>query len=304
MKATRLRISLCIIISFIVLGRTAFASGEKMKVVASIPPLADFARQVGGDKVDVTLLLPPGASPHTFEPTPRAVQEISRAKIFVKVGAGLEFWADKLIAAVAPGITTVNCSEGVDLLRGYGHNDGNSSDHKHAGEMRGADPHFWLDPVICIGIVRKIEEAFSKTDPADAPYYRKNAAGYISKLKDLNNEIASAIGSFRTREYITFHPAWNYFSRRYGLQVAGVIEESPGRDPSPKQIGRILGLLRSMKTRIIFAEPQFSPKIAEAIAKQAGGRVLFLDPEGGQKGRETYIELMHYNLSVMEEAMK
>lgn len=278
----------------------AFASGEKMKVVVSISPLADFAREVGGEKVDVSLLLPPGASPHTFEPTPRTMQEISRAKIFLKIGAGLEFWADRLIVAAGRSIITVDCSKGVELIRGHAHDEDHA--HNHEG-MQGVDPHFWLDPVISIGIIKKIEDAFSKTDPANSAYYGKNAAAYISRLSSLDREIAAKVKTFRTREYITFHSAWSYFSRRYGLKVAAVIEESPGKEPSAKQIGKILEVLRNMKTRVVFAEPQFSPKIAEAIAREAGGRVLFLDPEGA-KGREAYIDLMHYNLSIMEEAMR
>lgn len=275
------------------------AYGEKLKVVVSIAPLADFAKQVGGDRVDVTLLLPPGASPHTFEPTPRTMQEIAKARIFIKIGAGLEFWADRLIAAAAPGIMTIDCSKGVALLKGHAH----EPSRRHNLGMEGADPHIWLDPTICIGIIKKIEDAFSRTDPSGSSYYGRNAAAYISKLSALDREISEKVKTFRTREYVTFHSAWNYFSKRYGLKVAAVIEESPGKEPSARQIDKILGLIRNMQTRVVFAEPQFSPKVAEAIAREAGGRVLFLDPEG-VKGRESYIDLMRYNLSVMEQAMR
>jgi len=290
------KLSLFFLAFLLLFSGVCSASQTKVKVVASIAPLADFAREVGGEKADVILLLPPGASPHTFEPSPRIVQEISKAKVFIKIGAGLEFWADRLIAAAGRGILIVDCSKGVNLIIP-------GQDHDHAG-LQGADPHFWLDPIICIGIIRKIEEAFSSVDAVNAAYYRKNASAYISKLSALDAEISARVKTFRNREYITFHSAWNYFSKRYGLKVVAVIEESPGKEPAPKQIGRILELLRKMKTRVIFAEPQFSPKVAEAIARQAGGQVLFLDPEGGQKGRETYIELMRYNLAMIEKAMK
>ena len=266
--------------------------GAKLKVLASIPPLADFARQVGGDHVDVILLLPPGASPHTYEPPPKTVQEISEAKIYIEIGAGLEFWADRLVAATAAHIITVRCSEGVDLIRGEGRARSN------------VDPHIWLDPVISMGIVRKIEAAFSTADPEDSVTFKKNAAAYLTRLAGLDREIAERVKGFRTKEYITFHPAWSYFARRYGLKVAGVIEETPGKEPAPKHIDRILSRIRAMKTKVVFAEPQFSPRLAEAIAGEAGGRVLFLDPLGGEKGRQTYRELMEYNLSVMEKAMK
>jgi zinc transport system substrate-binding protein len=280
--------------AFLLPSSNAHAAQGKLKVVASIAPLADFARQVGKDRVDVLLLLPPGASPHTYEPVPRTVQKISKAKIFIEVGAGLEFWADRLVAATAKGITTVTCSDGVQLIRG--------EDHDHA--LSNVNPHIWLDPVICMKIVDKIAAAFASADPANDSFYRNNAAAYISRLAALDREIAQTVKTFRTREYVTFHPAWDYFARRYGLRVAGVIEEAPGKEPTPRYVQHILDEVRKMKTKVIFAEPQFSPRIAEAIAQEAGARVLMLDPIGGGKGRETYVALMKYNLAMMAKAMK
>lgn len=275
----------------------SYASNQKLKVVASIAPLADFVRQVGGEKVDVMLLLPPGASPHTYEPTPKTIQEISRSRIFFKIGAGLEFWADKLITATNSTITIIECSEGIDLIK--------DAKHNHIlNKSQSVDPHIWLDPIISIKIIKKIENALSRSDPANSSIYKKNASDYTNKLIKLDNEIAEKVKSFRTKEYVTFHPAWNYFSRRYGLRVAGVIEEGPGKEPTPKHLNKILKELKRMNIRIVFAEPQFSPKVAEAIAREAGGQVLFLDPVGGQKNRGTYIDMMRYNLSVIERAMK
>jgi len=273
---------------------TVDASADKVKVVATITPLADFARQVGGARVDVTLLLPAGTSPHTYEPTPKTVQELSKAKLFIRIGAGLEFWADKLVSAAARDVTIVTCSDGIALIKG--------EDHGHA--VSNVDPHIWLDPTICIKIIKKIEDAFSRADPSNTSYYKKNASEYIDKLKSLDMEISEKVRTFRTKEYITFHSAWNYFSKRYGLRVAGVIEEGPGKEPSARHIGEILRLLKGLKTRVVFAEPQSSTRIAEVIAKEAGAQVLILDDLGGQKGRETYLDLMRYNLAVMEKAFK
>ncbi|MDH4232030.1 MAG: metal ABC transporter substrate-binding protein [Nitrospirota bacterium] len=270
-----------------------------MKVVASIFPLADFVRQVGGPKVEVILLLPAGASPHTYEPSPKVIQAISRSKLFFKIGSGLEFWADRLIKSAAPGIGIVDSSAGVDLITTGSHD--HAGGHRHLAD---ADPHIWLDPLICMEIINKIETALSKADPSNALYYQKNASVYRSRLKKLDREIAERTASFRTREYVTFHPAWNYFSRRYGLKVAAVIEEGPGKEPSPRHVYRIIETLRGLNTRVIFAEPQFSPKVAETIAREAGAQVLFLDPVGGQKNRETYIDMMRYNLAIMEKALQ
>ncbi len=291
-------IIVCLLFVFITL-LPVVASDGRLKVVASITPLADFVKQVGGDHVAVTLLLPPGASPHTYEPTAKIVREISQAKIFFKIGSGLEFWADRLIKSAAVSIDIVDSSAGIELMR-Y------TSDNKHDGHQHSltTDPHIWLDPVICIGIIGKIESALSKADPANASLYKQNASVYREKLRKLDREIAERTKLFRTREYVTFHPAWNYFSRRYGLKVAAVIEEGPGKDPSPRHIRKIIEELKKLNTRVVFAEPQFSPKIAETIAKEAGGQVLFLDPVGGQKDKETYIKMMRHNLSIMETALR
>lgn len=271
----------------------AVAAGAQVKVVASIAPLADFARQVGGDRVAVTLLLPPGASPHTYEPTPKTMQSVSQAQIFLKIGAGLEFWTDRLIRAAAGKIAVIDASEGIRLLKDDGH-----------GGLHGTDPHYWLDPVNCLSVIHTIETAFASVDPANAGLYRRNAAAYRDRLLALDREISERVRGFRTREYVTFHAAWNYFSKRYGLSVAGVIEEGPGKEPSPRHIQRILRELKRFPVKVVFAEPQFSPKIAEAIAREAGGKVLMLDPIGGEKGRETYLDMMRYNLAVMEGVMK
>jgi zinc transport system substrate-binding protein len=267
---------------------------NRVKVIASIAPLADFARQVGGEKVDVRLLLPPGASPHIYEPTPRAIKDVSDAEVFIKTGAGLEFWAEKIINASGnKKLIIVDSSSGVSLIREI---------HSHSSSV--ADPHIWLDPVIASSIVTKIEKALIKADPQSSEFYKQNASVYKEKLLLLDKEISDKVKTFRIKEYVTFHPAWNYFSKRYGLKVTGVIEESPGKEPSPKHIAKIIKEINRIGSRVVFVEPQFNPKIAGAVAKESGAKVLYLDPIGGQKGRETYIDMMRYNISVMESVMK
>ncbi len=158
--------------------------------------------------------------------------------------------------------------------------------------------------MIAGSIVTKIEKAFIEADPQGAEFYKQNASMYKKNFYSLIKRSLKKSRTFRIKEYVTFHPAWNYFSKRYGLRVAGVIEESPGKEPSPKHIANIIREINRIGSRVVFVEPQFNPKIAEAIAKESGARVLFLDPIGGQKGRETYIDMMRYNITVMESVMK
>jgi zinc transport system substrate-binding protein len=288
-------ISVVLFLCLLMTVSTSYAG--KVKVIAGIAPLADFARQVGGDRVDVKLLLPPGASPHVFEPTPKAVKDVSDANVFVKIGAGLEFWAEKIIRSSGnKKLIIVDSSSGIQLIK-----------HHHEHEAYGssdADPHIWLDPVIAISIVAKIEKALSEADPQGAAVYSKNASAYKEKLSLLDRDINGRVKTFRIKEYVTFHPAWNYFSQRYGLRVSGVIEEAPGKEPGPKHIAKIINDIKRTGSNVVFVEPQFNPKIGEVIAKEAGAKVLYLDPIGGQKGRETYIEMMRYNINAMERAMR
>jgi zinc transport system substrate-binding protein len=298
------RFTIIFIAVFLSFAHASFA--EKIKVVASIHPLGDVTNQVGKDRVSVKVMLPAAASPHTFEPTPLDMMEIQNSKVFVKAGAGLEFWAEKLMQASSNRkLIIVDASSGLSLVM-HVHSHAGAGASEEKGHQESADPHVWLDPVLMKTVVDKIKNALSKADPEGEAYYRENAERYKKDLDALHSEIMNRVKSFRVKEYVTFHPAWNYFSKRYGLKVAGVIEESPGRESSPKHIAKIVSEIKRINSRIVFAEPQFNPKIAEVIAKEAGAKVLFLDPIGGAdvKGRDTYIGLMRYNLSVMEEGMR
>lgn len=291
-------ISLCIL-SVLFTAQISYA--ERVNVVVSIYPLRDIVQQVGGDRVNVTFMVPPGASPHTFEPTASDMAKISKSEMFVIIGSGLEFWADKALKS-AKGKTTriVVLSRGMPLL--HGEHEGHGSPH----DSETADPHIWLDPFLVKDMAQKIADTLGEIDPTNRPYYMGKVESFKKELDQLHTEITESIKTFRTREYVTFHPAWNYFSRRYGLKVLGVIEESPGKEASPKHIAGIIRAIRRSGAKAVFAEPQFNPKIAEVIAKEAGARVLFLDPIGSPdlKGRDKYLALLRYNLSILQEALK
>ncbi len=299
-------------IIFLVLSIFLFSAevvfAQSLKIIVSIHPLYDIAKQIGKDKVIVKTLLPPAASEHTYEPTPKQMMELHDAKAFIKIGAGLEFWAERFVKAVSnENLIVVDLSEGMPLIRG-------AHEHEHKHDRKGrqrhkeetADPHFWLDPVLAKKIADRIADTLIKIDPSNKNFYASNAGQYKRELDKLHEEISAAAGKFKTREYVTFHSAWNYFSRRYGLKVVGVIMEAPGREPSPANIAKIIKELQRLNSKVVFAEPQFNPKIAEAIAKEAGARVLFLDPIGASNApdRDTYLKLMRYNISQMERAMK
>ncbi len=265
--------------------------GGRVLVVASILPLADFARQVGGDRVRVEVLVPVGASPHTYEITPAQMKLVTRARALILNGVGLEFWADRVISAAAnPGLHVVSVSDGLKILSGD-------------ADEPGGNPHTWLSPANAMLQVERIREVLIQVDPAGASTYQENAARFLGELRALDEEIRAAVAGFSSRRFIAFHAAWVYFAAEYGLDEAAVVEERPGQEPSPAEIAAIVRLARKIKARAIFAEPQFSTKAAEVIAEECGARVLLLNPLG-YPPNYGYIDLMHYNLSQMSLALR
>jgi len=284
---------------------------EKLPVIASIYPVADMVRQVGGDHVDVTFVLPAGASPHTFEPKPSLVKKFSSARIFFRIGAGLEFWAEKFIELAGSGLTTIALSEGVSLIHTaeYHHED-KAEHHVESGtsdhESSVANPHIWLDPAIAKSMVDKITAVLCEVDHQHLTYYKQRSQNYLNDIDKLDRRIKVKVANFNIKKYVSFHASWVYFARHYGLEPVGIIEAAPGRNPTPIQIKNIVAMIKRDHIRAVFAEPQLNPRAAEIIAREAEVNVLLLDPLGGPnlKGRNTYLDLMNYNLNVMQEAMK
>ena len=297
----------------------AQTSTGKIPVVASIVPLGDFCRQLGGDRVQVQVLVPPGASPHIFEPPPSVVARAAQARLFVYTGAGLEPWAAKLLKSRrGNNLEVVEAVQGISLINEAGdhhHDEGGAGEHHHhPGEEPEAheghhheagNPHVWLDPVLAQGICRHITAALIRLDPGQRRYYEERLQDYLQKLAALNREIQKQVSSFRIREFVCFHPSFSYFARRYGLKEAGVIELSPGREPTPRHLQKIVDAVKKYGIKVVFAEPQLNPRVAVVIAREAGAKVLLLDPVGGRPPYgENYLKLMRYNLGVMAEAMK
>lgn len=294
-------LSILILVSIIVPLSQAIpreSSQGRIEVVVSIYPLKDIVEQVGGDKVRVDFIIPPGASPHTFEPKPSDMEKLNRAKAIFLIGGGLEFWSEKVIKSLSKRPKVEILSKGLPLLK---------EDHGHGErEKEIFDPHIWLDPIIVMAMVDRISDTLIDLDQSNKAYYIQKTMVFKKELERLHLRITESVKGFRTREFVTFHSAWNYFSRRYGLKVIGVIEESPGKEASPAHIARIIEGIRRTKSRAVFAEPQFNPKVAEIIAKETGARLFFLDPIGDPniRGRNSYISLMNYNISVLEKALR
>ncbi len=276
-------------------ARVAPAGGRsELTAVVSVAPLADFARGVGGDRIEVVMLVGPGVSPHTFEPTPRQLKALSRAAVLVLNGVGLEPWAHDMVAAAQnPRLRVVHTAEGLDIIdAGEGRLQGNVG-----------NPHVWLSPVCAIHQVEQIREALTEVDPAGADTYRENAEAYIAELRRLDAEVRRTVGTFSRKRFVAQHGVWSYFAREYGLVEVGVIETTPGDEPSPRDLSELIEAMRSQKVTAIFVEPQLSQKAARVIAAETAADIVALDPLGNPPERG-YLDTMRANLGEMAQALR
>jgi ABC-type Zn uptake system ZnuABC Zn-binding protein ZnuA len=277
-------------------GRQRGADEERPRLfaVASIAPLADFVREVGGERVEVEMLVTPGMSPHTFEPRPRQLKVLSHAQLLVLNGVGLELWADDLVAAAQnQRLRVVKTADGLDII--------------HAGRNRGhgnaGNPHVWLDPICAIYQVEQIRDALIEIDPTGADTYRRNAEAYIGELRRLDAEIRRVVDTLPRKKFVAQHAVWSYFAQRYGLVEAGVIESTPGDEPSPRELSELVEVMRSEGVTAVFVEPQLSQKAARAIAAETGAVVEVLDPLGSPP-EYGYLETMRANLRKVAQALR
>ncbi|MBE3586810.1 metal ABC transporter substrate-binding protein [Desulfofundulus thermocisternus] len=280
-------------------GNTAVpGAGEKIAVVTTIYPLYDFARQVGGERVEVTRLLPAGAEPHTWEPTPKDMAALARARVFIYNGAGMEPWVQRQLGLLEEkGVRVVEASRGLDLIAGPG-------DHGEAG----VDPHVWLDPVLAQEIVKKIRDAYIAVDPDHAAYYSSRADEYLAALRELDREYRAAAQDFQRREIVTSHAAFAYLARRYGLQQVALMGLSPESEPDPVRMREIVAFCREHDVKYVFFEALVSPKVSRTLAREVGAETLVLNPLGNitpeeEKRGENYLSIMRENLARLKVAL-
>lgn len=260
---------------------------EIIGVGVSILPQAEFAENIGGDMIDITVMVPTGADPHTYEPRPSQMVSLNKAKIYTKLGSGLEFeltYLDKIIA-VNKNMLIVDCSKGVDLIA------------SQEPDEPGSDPHIWLSPLNAKKIVRNICDGLVQVDPANKSYYEVNRDAYLRQLDNLHYEIMNSLSKTTDRNFMVYHPSFSYFARDYNLTQLS-IEES-GKEPTAASIAALIEKAKQNNIKVIFASTQFNPQSARAIASGIGGRVVFIDPLA-----KDYIANLRTMLSEMVAAMK
>ena len=277
---------------------TAAGRGEcapaRPVAAATIAPLASLTATVAGPEWDVRTVIPPGISPHAFEPAPRDVRRFAPARLVVTVGAGYDDWAGRLVAACATGAVLHDAGRSVGVERGDGGD--------HDGEV-GRDPHWWLSPRRAARALAPLAELFARLDPPRAEGYLRRARAGAAALLALDAELAVLLGPVKGATVVAAHNSWAYFISDYGLVDGGAIETAPGREASPRDLRNLLDLVHARRVRAVFAEPQFSPAAARVLASDAGIRVAFVDPIGGVPGRTDYADLLRYDAHAFRDAL-
>jgi zinc transport system substrate-binding protein len=262
----------------------------KITVVASFFPIYEFAKQVGGDRVNIITLIPAGVEPHDYEPTIQQLQQAENADVVFFNGLGFEdSWIDRVTNDNLVDTSVYsNLSQGSQII----------------------NPHIWLDPVFAKAQVQQIEKALIEIDPNNKLYYQRNAMNFTDKLDSLNSEIRAALQTCDKKDFIAFHDAFGYFAERYGLIQHSVQGVSPEGEVLPQRIEETIKLANDLGLKVIYAEELVDPRFAEVIAQEIpNGKVLVLSPlEGIEKNEEDsgvgYLEKMEQNISNLKEGLE
>ena len=242
----------------------------RLAVVVSIPPQKYFVERVGGARVDASVLIGPGQSPHSYTPTPKQVAGLSDAALYFTVGVPME---ETLVAKVREqqrGLKVVDMTRGIAHIKEREHATENGN-HLH-GEM---DPHVWLNPRNAAAMVRTTAAELAALDPAHKREYESNRDALLHDLAALDKSLAKTLAPFRGRRFYVYHPAFGYFGQAYGLEQVAV--ETGGKEPTARRLEALVSQARAEHVRVIFVQPQFSPKSAERLALEIHGTVIPID---------------------------
>ena len=284
------------------------ASAQKLRVVTSFSILADFARNVGGDRLDVAMLVGPGGDAHVYTPTPADARNVAAAKLVIVNGLGFEGWLSRLVKSAGNKATVITATKGIKPRQekaAHGHRHSHGHDHGHGD----ADPHAWQSVANAKVYVANIRDALVAADPAGADSYRANAASYLAKLDALDKEVREAVAKLpaERRKVISTHDAFGYFADAYGISFIAPQGVSTEAEATARDVARIIGQIKARKIPAVFLENVTDPRLMRRIAEESGaklGGTLFSDALTDEKGAApTYIEMIRYNIKALTSAL-
>lgn len=286
---------------------------QPLAVVATTTVLADLVRNVGGDRVTVDALIPKGGDVHTFDPAPSDATKLSRARLLVMNGLGLDDWLVSLArdagAAETPIARLAEDLDGVEYIAGGDEHEADDQDEgaTEEGSPR-VNPHLWLDVANARRYVERLAEVLTSIDPSGGETFEANARAYAQKLADLDASIRQQLTALppEHRRVVSFHDALPYFARAYGLEIAGVVVDAPGQEPSAAEVAALIATIRESGVRAILAEAQFSDRLAQAIADETSASVvrqLYTDSLG-EPPADSYEGAMRWNTEQIVSALR
>jgi len=286
----------------------SWAISDRLTVVASVFPLFDFAREVAGPAADVRLLLPPGVDPHSWEPRPSDIVDLSRADIFVYTSERMEPWAGSIARAVR--------GRGVELVQVVDSLGSSNTDERHVsasvvddGQDHGEDPHFWLNLSFSKRAVEMIGRMLANSDPANGDRYIANAREYTRKLDQLDEAFKTGLKKCGSRHLVTGgHAAFGHMTRTYGLEQISVYGLSPDAEPTPRHLAGIVSVVKENNVQTIFSEELMNPRMAQVLSQETGARVMVLNPGANLTAAQwqeglTFLEIMDRNLDTLREGL-
>ena len=277
---------------------SASSGTAELSVIVSFYPLYEFTKQVGQDKVNVSLLIPPGIEPHDWEPTVNELQKMHEADLIVVNGIGFENWLVD-IDTVNSDVVIIDTSKGISLILD---DDALRKDSNHFDRST-ADPHIWLNPVKAKTQVQNILDAIVLIDPENEKFYKQNAQSYQDKLDTLDSKIRAELSSCN-KDFIAFHNAFSYFAMEYGLNQHSIINSNePNIGPTLKTLETIINLAKTFDIDVVFTEESMDTRTSQVIANEIGARVLVLSPIETISDDSDYFLKMEKNLSNLKEAL-
>jgi zinc transport system substrate-binding protein len=253
-------------------------TAEKIKVFVSIEPVAYFVKRVAGPLVEVNTLVGSGQDPHTFEPTPKLITKLADAQALFKVGFPFEEVLIRKAGSTFRDLKVVDLQQGIKMrpiaeeTKHVGHD---SHGHGHSHDANGLDPHTWLNPLNAKIQAGTIAKTLIQMDPAQSAIYEENLKKFEADLDNTNTELTNSLEPIRGKSFFVFHPAFGYFADAYGLKQVAV--EVEGKEPTARQLARLIEKAKAQGVKVIFAEPQFPQKAARTLAESIGGAVVLID---------------------------
>ncbi len=293
---------LIIVVSLVLLLQNSTSSrsntSDNLTVAATIFPLADIVQHVGGEQVEVIQLVPPGASPHSYEVTPQQVAQLQNTRALFIIDHGLDNWATTTAKGIKD-LEVITVDKNIQLREfgGEEHEPEETDPHGHAeGSI---DPHYWLTIPNAKQIARTVSQHLQELDPSHANVYEANLTTYLAELDTAEEELQSIAQNMPQKNFLAMHDAWSYFADHYGLHLVGTYEPLEGREPSLSDLQHLQSLVQTYDLTTFYAEPQKqSTSALSFLKKELGLHIKTLDAEGSG-GQKSYIDLMKFNINTL-----